>query len=289
MPRPWDFDYRLSPSAVEALARACGLRGEPCPLGAGWDYATFVCDGQVLRIPKRAETAAVLPKELELLRSLPADLPLVTPRPARDLVRVDLLPYASMVYAFIAGTPLDACDLEPRAARIGAQLGEFLRALHSLPLPAAPIGDRSLDARRNDAIAKLAPLVPELGESLVTRLLERLNESLPPLRSEYRLCHADLLAEHILVGDRGDAVAVIDWGDAGAAPWWSDFVGLWLWGDDEALRAALAAYGRSLDGGERAHLQRLALLAAIDQCYYELQRDDASWTHEAAAYLERLL
>ena len=75
--QPWDFDYELQMTNVIALARACGLRGEVTPLGAGFDHANFRCDDQVLRIPKRAERAALLLNELAVLRAMPADLPLL--------------------------------------------------------------------------------------------------------------------------------------------------------------------------------------------------------------------
>jgi Ser/Thr protein kinase RdoA (MazF antagonist) len=64
--------------------------------------------------------------------------------------------------------------------------------------------------------------------------------------SKLRVCHAELLAEHILVDRAGEPLAVIDWGDVTTGPWWQDFVGLWG-GDarlESALRVRLAMYER---------------------------------------------
>ena len=80
---PWDFDYRLEPAAVAEVARVCGFAGVIRYLDEGWDYATYLCDGHILRIPKRAESASILGAEHRLLRSLPTGLSLQTPRPLR--------------------------------------------------------------------------------------------------------------------------------------------------------------------------------------------------------------
>ena len=103
-------------------------------------------------------------------------------------------------------------------------------------------------------------------------------------------CHHDLGAEHILVDASNTAVAVIDWGDANRAPWWFDFTGLWLWGDELALRAALDAYGRLPSAKERQLMQHQALLAAIGELHYDLSRDpDSAEASESRACFIRAI
>ena len=103
-------------------------------------------------------------------------------------------------------------------------------------------------------------------------------------------CHHDLGAEHILVDASNTAVAVIDWGDANRAPWWFDFTGLWLWGDELALDAALDAYRRSPSIAERQPMQHQALLAAIGESHYDLSResDGAEGSQSRACFVRAI-
>jgi aminoglycoside phosphotransferase (APT) family kinase protein len=218
----WDFDYELTSDSVVRLARACGLRGEVEPLGAGWDYAVFRCNGHALRIPKRREIADAITRELTVLLSLPHDLPLMTPRPQSKLVGIDGLPYPAMVYPLLFGTPLDqgaqsyddfGLPLPALAEQIGLQLGAFLRSLHNVPVDHERTDIEDDDAEWvAEAIENVASLRSVLGDPLADRILHRIREPLPSDTTRQVLCHGDLLAEHILTDESGNAVAIIDLG-----------------------------------------------------------------------------
>lgn len=278
----WDLDYRLDLSAVAALAAAEGLHGPVRRLGAGWDYTTFTCDGTVIRVPKRADTAEALAGEHATLLRMPA-LALTVPRPRPVLARIAGLPYPCMLYPLLAGTPL--CDAggvaagEPTScppARLGEIVGGFLRGLHAASTAASvgedlaaaePFTFDEWDAWNLDALARLASAIPAADLAQARSLLQR---SLPPVSAPMVFAHCDLNDEHILVDAAGEPCAVIDWGDADVAPWWFDFTGLWLCGGDSALQAALAAAGRVLDGADRQHLAHHALCVAIGELEYAL-------------------
>lgn len=278
MIQPWDPDFILNHPAVVRLARRCGLMGAPAPLGAGWDYATFTCDDMVMRIPKRLHTAQVLTAELELLLRLPNDLPLLVPRPCTELVAVDEIPYAAMVYPMLDGTQL--CALPPTvkldATVIGEQVGQFLRALHDLPVDADP-EPFSFDEWTAFVLQHLTTIEAHGEHGLANVLRELLDQPLPVFDSRQVLCHMDLNDEHVLIDtSSGLATAIIDWGDAQPGPWWFDFTGLWLWGETKALNAALSVYGQNLSSSETAWFQRHALIVSIGSLYYELCLDPSS-------------
>ena len=272
---PWDLDYTLDPAAVAALAVAAGLDGDVHPLGAGWDYTTFTCEGTVIRVPKRAETAAGLAEEHALLRRLPA-LPLSVPHPRAELARTPGLPYACMLYPLLDGTPLCDASRTCTPARLGEVVGGFLRLLHAPETTYAAVeapgsGEVFTFTEWNAWTARtFEEVAPALAAADVAATRALLRRSLPLVFAEHVLAHGDLNDEHILVDATGEPCAVIDWGDADIAPWWFDFTGLWLWGGDETLEAALDAAGRMLSAADRLHLGHHALLVAIGELHYAL-------------------
>jgi aminoglycoside phosphotransferase (APT) family kinase protein len=283
---PWDFDYELDHAAVERLARQCGLSGPIEPLGAGWDYAMFVCDRHVLRIPKRHACSENLSNELALLAQLPRDLPLQIPRPRETLMVTPGLPYPAMIYPLIPGTPLTDHGGSGDSTALGHVLGFFVRRLHASQ-PSVP-GTLDLREWREFALDKIERMRAELDESLLVRVAQRLDQ-LPVLTSRHVLCHQDLGAEHIIVDDAGVAVAVIDWGDADVGPWWFDFTGLYNWGGHALLGAALNAYGRSLDREESHYLHQHALLATVNDLYGAVRMNDRTGRRRKLEHLEKLV
>lgn len=289
--QPWDFDYELDVAAVQSLAAANGMHGVVKALGAGWDYATFICDGIVIRVPKRKETAALLADELALLQRMPGDLPLAVPRPRDGLVAHPGLPYACMCYPLLAGTPLDEVTQAPDPATLGTSIGRFLARVHGLPPSPSPTGiteqdwsDGALRSRCKHASRRLDEVRDHLDAASRSRALRRLQLPVHVEVASVVLGHHDLNVEHILVDAHGQAAAVIDWGDAGALPWWCDFTGLWLWGGDVAAGAAFDAYGRRPTATEQDCLQQQALLAAISDLHYAVKTGD-----DAEAQRVRLL
>ena len=278
MNQPWDLDFTLDYSAVLKLARRCGLTGTPVVLGAGWDYSTFVCDETVIRVPKRLETADALASELALLLDLPNDLPLSVPRPRAELVAVDGIPYAAMVYPLLKGTQLCALPdtLKLDAIAFGQQMGQFLRALHNQPIDEDP-EPFSFNEWIEFVLKHLDTIDAHVEVPVGETIRDLLKRPLPDFDSRQVLCHMDLNDEHVLIDlHSGRASAVIDWGDAEQGPWWFDFTGLWLWGESKALNAALSVYDRQLTISETAWFQQHALIVSIGSLYYEICLDPAS-------------
>src|SRR5262247_2081529 len=142
---PW---HNAFPVTVADVARA--LRAdipsladaEVVPLGAGFDFTTFLADGRwVVRFPKRRSAVRALAKEVALLERLHSELTSTAVRTVEYRWHVEApttvkLPYA--VYEFLEGAPL--YEIAPAAdlvAHVANRLGEFLRALH-----AARVGTR---------------------------------------------------------------------------------------------------------------------------------------------------
>src|SRR5438093_7700023 len=108
----------------------------------------------------------------------------------------------------IAGAPVDA----DATGSVGAQLGIFLKALHSFPVDEA----RTLGVREEQRavdIERFRTLVLPLLDRSERQVAERLLAEHGRAQFEPTLVHADLGPEHILVA-RGQITGVIDWTDA---------------------------------------------------------------------------
>lgn len=177
------------------------------PISAGWDSAaTLVEDRWVDRTPRRPVVEARLRTETRLLPWLAPQLPLAVPIPAvmsEEPLRVR--------HVMIPGAPIGDAD-----ASMGAAVGAFLRALHSVPVVGAlALGvpdrtavlaerERTLGRFRRDVVG----LLPDSRRASAIRLLDAVADA--PVDT---LVHGDLGPEHVLV--RGGAVSgVIDWSDA---------------------------------------------------------------------------
>lgn len=77
--------------------------------------------------------------------------------------------------------------------------------------------------------------------------------------------------------------------DARMAPWWTDLVGLWMWGGEPALESACAAYGQAPSEAAFTELFRRGIRAAIVECDYEVLADPEGWRDRVKPYLERLV
>jgi aminoglycoside phosphotransferase (APT) family kinase protein len=260
-------------------------------LGAGLDHPAFLLDGElVVRTGFPLEGAAR--READLLEVLAKrGLPVPEVVMVQDLARV-------LVHRFVPGRPVyehDAPDLD----RIGAQLADVLVEVHaltewSLPLvgtyvepPAAEWADTAR------AWARVAPHVQEPEASLVRAFLAEpsLREAtVLPEASATRLCHGDLGAEHVLVGDDGATiVGIIDWSDAVVADPARDLGRLRRDLGPAAtsvVRARVRAAGTVVD----EHRERLyAGLAAIEDIVYGLEEGPRGYADRALANLDRTL
>jgi len=163
-------------------------------LGEGWDStATLVEDRWVDRRPRRPEIEAQLLRETVVMPWLAPRLPLPVPVP----FVLSTLPFV-VRHELVPGAQLPALN-----AVQGRQLGEFLRALHAVPVSEVArfgVAPRSLPVERFRA--EVLPLVPE-GAGLLAAL-----DNLPA----DTVVHGDIGPEHVL-GRDGVLTGVIDFGD----------------------------------------------------------------------------
>jgi aminoglycoside phosphotransferase (APT) family kinase protein len=282
---PWQAEYALDVDTVRAtLARELPdfVVDSVRPLGEGFDFTTFVVGEEwVFRFAKRRQTARTLAREIALLDALAAELErapgtegasLAIPAYRYRCAPALSHPPAFGAYRMLPGEPLlgvPAAALDRRA--IGATLGGWLRTVHAaapLPPPPARTPDHfanCIDEYRSLCTHCRAHLPVVIADALAALLAE----PPPPFTGPTRFCHADLGVEHVLV-DRtnGRVTAVIDWGDAGWDDPLGDFVGLWAWGGDAAVEAALAHYGRTLGADEWRRLRLRGACYGLGMIHY---------------------
>lgn len=193
-------------------------------LGVGWDNIAYLVDGEyVFRFPRRTMGAELMESECRVLPALAARLPLPIPEPRWISKPTESYPWTFAGYRRLAGrTACRAALDDEERARLAAPLGEFLRALHSIPLAEIealePTGDT---LRRVDLEFRL----PQVEERLDTLHRSGLLDDPTPWRAVLddlpldwkpgarALVHGDLYARHLLVDDDAKLCGVIDWGD----------------------------------------------------------------------------
>ncbi|MDX8147786.1 phosphotransferase [Lentzea sp. BCCO 10_0061] len=159
-------------------------------LGEGWDSTAELVDGWVVRRPRRPEIGPQLLREAAVMPWLAPRLPLPVPVP--EIVSQEPV---VVRHALVRG------ELVSLTAVQGRQLGEFLRALHAVPVEEAArrgVGPMPLPIDRFRAEVR----VPG-GAELLAEL-----DGLPA----DTLVHGDLGPEHVL-GRDGVLTGVIDFGD----------------------------------------------------------------------------
>jgi aminoglycoside phosphotransferase (APT) family kinase protein len=238
----------------------------------------------------RATTWCCASAEYELLMALPG-LPLTVPEPICAPIIPQGGAHPVLVYRRIRGIAL--CDASDHVyhvdrAAIGASVGQFLRALHAVPLHsvAEPV---ELARWAEDARVQLRTHGSALDAELIEVTNTLLEAELPTVGPELVLCHRDLGDEHVLLDDDGQPCGIIDFGDAGPSPWWHDLVGMWMWGGDAALAAACSAYGRHLTPDERMLLENHAVAAAAWDVVHTIQGTIRSQTNDAVDELRRII
>ncbi len=235
----------------------------------GWDSRVYVVNrgAIVFKFPRTPEARAAYDDEIAILRVLAGgDGRVAVPTVAW------VGPDQSYVgYRGIVGRQLGRVGTSPLLVDqrgIGHDLGAFLTTLHATDpdgFVAASVEDeisqftRKFDASR-DAIES------EFTRSEWNRLDEffsvRLPETMRALGSEPCVCHGDLGAYNLILGDDG-RVGVIDFGDVGIVDAAKDFMGL----DGVMLDAALDAYGGSESLRAKVEIRTLAL-PALDLPFY---------------------
>ncbi len=295
---PWHNDYPLTPQRVReilALDLPDVAATDVVVLGEGWDFSTFLVDDTwVFRFPKRRQCARPLAREHKMLEALAGPLanePIAIPR-NRYFVREPIdfaLPYVG--YPFLRGDALIDCPPgSVDAFEIGRQLGDFLRRVHAAaPIPAPRIYHDTFPADLVDfrrEFAQTKSLLPAAIAAACERLFAQTpsRDERPPVFQ-----HGDLGVEHILVDrSRSRITAIIDWADAGWGNSVGGLVGLWAWGGDAAVSAALPGPEHTLSSAGWARLRLWGVAYAIGSAYYGYkdQRDRLHAT--ALGWLERM-
>jgi aminoglycoside phosphotransferase (APT) family kinase protein len=198
----------LAPARVEAF-------------GEGWDnFAFLVNETWVFRFPRREIAVPWIEKEHRLLPRIAPRVPLAVPDPKFFARGDERYPWPFSGYARLAGRTACAAALDDGERHACARpLGEFLRALHALPVDDAP----------DDAFARLDParLFPRTRANL-ERLAAAgaiadaapylaLLDGAPIAQPLRALVHGDLYSRHLLIGDARLPSGVIDWGDVHAS------------------------------------------------------------------------
>ena len=296
---PWHNQYPLDADRVAAIVRG-DLAGELSvghveSLGEGWDFTTFLVDGEwVFRFPKRRQSARQLARERKLLAALApalADQPIAIPSYRFSVTASTAFPLAYVGYRLLRGVPLLECDRDAidRIA-IGAQLGAFLARLQrAAPSPPPrlyhdPFPSDWIEFRRELSAAKAS--LPRPIAAACERLLATTpkRDENPPLFQ-----HCDLGAEHILVEPAANRItAVIDWGDAGWGNPVADLVGLWAWGGDAAVRSALPTRGHGLSSDDWIRLRLWGAAYAIGSAYYGYKDGRERLHATALGWLDRM-
>ncbi len=213
----------------------------------GWDsVSTIVEDRWLDRVPKYPDAAARLTHETRLMPRLAPLLPLEVPVPI--LLEEEPL---RVRHLLVAGKPAAEQAL---TADDGRRMGEFLRALHDMPVniyvesgvPDRVAARSELLSTLDRLLHRVLPLTPAELHDPGRELLRRIALATPTT-----LIHGDLGAHHLLVRD--DRLAgVIDWSDARVGDPAVD-LGWALFATPEPFaEAAATAYGVSDDELSRA-------------------------------------
>lgn len=237
-------------------------------LAEGWDSIVWAVNGDlVFRFPKRAIVATWLRYEIALLPVLGPTLPVPVPRFTYIAEPSAAFPYPFVGYRKLPGVPLaDAPATIVHPARLAAQIGEFLTALHRFPVTQAvacgiPYASPSAwHAQYATMLTELRALFPRMTRAERQRT-ERLFAAYldNPLHTEFSpaLLHRDLGGDHLLLDpETGDLNGVIDWGDMSVGDPAQDFCGVpaaWL-------PTILAHYGGTLDA---TFAERVAFYRAL--------------------------
>ena len=191
----------VSTSEARAALRAAGVRcDEVVPIGDGnWSSDVFEVDGRLIaRFPRNGEVAAGHDRERRLLPALAAFVSFRVPVPLSDSV---------FVYEKVPGRPFQrGDDLDAAFAMIDE--------LHAFPVEEARrlLGTTSL---ADEYAEEWAMFEDQVLPHLPSDLLERVSfQRLPPTLERETLIHDDLGPEHVLVGDDGRPVGILDFEDA---------------------------------------------------------------------------
>jgi aminoglycoside phosphotransferase (APT) family kinase protein len=294
----WDAEFEVD----EALARTLIAERYPAldvsvleRVGEGWDNVVWAtADRIAFRFPRRQVAVGGIQREIAVLPELAPWLPVAIPDAAYPSLPSSRFRWPWFGSRLIAGRDVVRARLDdPERVALAADLGMFLRRLHTLRpaaaplLPIDPMGRTDMAQRvpkTRDALAAVAPLWPVPAQA--RDLLDRA-ESLPSPTATV-LVHGDLHVRHVLVDDCGRLAGVIDWGDMCRADPSADLSLYWSMFPPEGRDAFLSAYGAVTEPSlMRARVLALFLCATLAS--YGHREAIGDLVHEALSGLERVL
>jgi aminoglycoside phosphotransferase (APT) family kinase protein len=272
-------EFTIDQSLVRALIQAQHADLAHLPLndiGEGWDNRLFRLGEELLvRVPRRAVSAALIEHELRWLPQLSPSLPLPVPVPLRVGHPGCGFPWSWSVVPWLPGRSALPDQLSDPATAAKA-LGQFLRALHK-PAPADaphnPWRSVSLAARTSTLQAHLEQVDGLVDRVAVLALWERVL-STPACTGAPSWIHGDLHPGNLLLSD-GRLAAVLDFGDLAAGDPATDLSIAWMWLPPAArsiLRASARGDRDPLDDDTWMRARGWAL--ALSLAYLSSSRDD---------------
>jgi aminoglycoside phosphotransferase (APT) family kinase protein/8-oxo-dGTP pyrophosphatase MutT (NUDIX family) len=217
------------------LRERAGERGRP---HEGRGSVTTVVEGRwVDRVPRTRAHGTRLRHETQLLPRIAALLPVEVPAP----VVLDEEPLRVRHHLLRGPT----ARIEDLGSEDGRRLGEFLRALHLLPVttyvesgvPDATTARAELLAELERMLRRVLPRLPERLQDRGRDLVGRLAQHTP-----VTLVHGDLAARHLTTVD-GRVTGVLDWTHARVADPARDLAWLLYDTPEPVAEAAAATYG----------------------------------------------
>lgn len=247
-------------------------------VGGGWDNRLFrLGDDLLVRLPRRAISAALIELEQRWLPRLSPRLPLPIPVPCRIGRPGCGFPWSWSITSWFPGQ--SALLAPPQDFSMAAvTLSQFLRALHQPAPEDAPHNPwRSVPlAARTSALREHLRQVGRLaGRAAVLEMWERAL-SAPPWSGPRLSVHGDLHPGNLLVS-QGCLSAVIDFGDLAAGDPATDLSIIWMFLPPSTQSTFLASARGEFDSIDDHTLIRARGWAlALGLAYLANSRDDAA-------------
>ena len=272
-------DVTIDPSLVRALIRdqhADLAHLALTDIGGGWDNRLFrLGDELIVRLPRRAASAALIEHEQRWLPQLSLSLPLPIPVPLRVGRPGRGFPWSWSVVPWLPGQ--SALVAPPHdVATTAVALGEFLRALHQ-PAPE----DAPRNRWRGVPLAARGKIIGEhlqqanglVDRAAVLALWERVL-SARPWAGPPLWIHGDLHPGNLLIGGNR-LTAVLDFGDLAAGDPATDLSVAWMWLSPPARSIFRESAREQLDPiDDETWLRARGWALALGLAYLATSRDD---------------
>ena len=247
-----------------------------------------------------ADDGAFLYHEKRVYDSVAPLLPLPAPRFRYFSEGCAQFPYPVAGYERLPGRSLSACALAPRALQsAAAQIGDFLSALHAIPLGALPAALRPpppAAAGRSNARslfrqvkAEVFPLLSPAEQAWTRCLFQEITEDHTLWELTPVFTHGDFDGSNILYDEaRGAVSGVIDFEEAGQSGDPAvDFCALLAGFGRTFVEAALAAYTRDVSAAMRRRIDLCAKRILFIELLYGIQVNDRRFIDNGLRRLHR--